>query len=233
MTPVTVVGIDCATVPKKMGLARGSYENGSVKVEQVQCADTDLVVTIAGWIRGVRFFSSLKPPCDSRPELRGCQWALVPSRRHNTQGAAMPWIAWFLLALSLVIAEVFVPGFFLASLGIAALVASAAAALGLTATQQVGVFAVVTFLSYFAFRRVFEAVFHPAERRIATNTAALMGQHGLVIAAVDGLRGGRVSVAGDDWRAVSEDEALIAEGDAVVVTAINGVTLTVRRRSTP
>lgn len=146
----------------------------------------------------------------------------------------MPWIVWFLLGILLVIAEVFVPGFFLASLGIAALVSAGGAALGFTATQQVGVFAIVTFLSYFAFRRVFEAVFHPAERRIATNTGALIGQHGLVIAAVEsGLRGGRVSVAGDDWRAVSGDAARIAEGDPVVVTAINGVTLTVRRHSTP
>lgn len=142
----------------------------------------------------------------------------------------MPWIGWFLIGVLLVISEVFVPGFFLASLGIAALITAAAAALGTTATQQVGVFAAVTFISYFAFRRIFESLFHPEDRRIATNSDALIGQQGYVTAAVrTGPRGGRVAVGGDDWKAVSADETPIAEGESVVVAAISGVTLTVRR----
>lgn len=144
----------------------------------------------------------------------------------------MPWIVWFLGGVLLVIAEAFVPGFFLASLGLASLITAAAAAMDATATQQVGVFAVGTFVSYFAFRRVFEAVFHPSAQRLATGVDALIGREGQVIAAVEsGPRGGRVAVGGDDWRAISEDGSPIREGDAVVVTAISGATVTVRRSS--
>lgn len=142
----------------------------------------------------------------------------------------MPWIVWFLAAIALLITEAFVPGFFLASLGVAAGGAAVAAAFGLSATQQVGVFAAVTLLSYVAFRPVFEGLFHPTTARVATNTEALIGQQGLVVVDVRrGPRGGRVVVGGDDWKAVPEDGETITEGDTVVVTAIAGATLTVRR----
>lgn len=144
----------------------------------------------------------------------------------------MPWIAWFLIGVLLVIGEAFTPGFVLASLGLAALVAAAAAAMGATLTQQVGAFAAATFVVYFAFRRVFEAVFHPSRRRLATGVEALIGREGRVTATVaGGPGGGRVAVGGDDWRAISEDGQPIEEGDTVVVTAITGATLTVRRSS--
>lgn len=143
----------------------------------------------------------------------------------------MPWIVWFLAAIALLIAEAFVPGFFLACLGIAAGGAAVAAALGLSAPQQVGIFAALTLLSYVAFRPVFEALFHPTTTRVTTNAQALIGQQGLVVVDVrGGPRGGRVVVGGDDWRAVPEDDETIPEGDTVVVTAITGATLTVRRK---
>lgn len=144
----------------------------------------------------------------------------------------MPWIVWFLGGVLLVIAEAVVPGFFLASLGLASLVTAAASALGATITQQVGAFAVATFISYFGFRRVFEAFFHPSHNRLATGVDALIGREGQVTTAVaGGPGGGRVAVGGDDWRAVSEDGQPIEEGDVVVVTAVTGATLTVRRSS--
>ncbi len=49
----TLIGLDCATQPKKVGLARGSFADDRLTVHEIHaCSRHDaLVATIAGWIR--------------------------------------------------------------------------------------------------------------------------------------------------------------------------------------
>ena len=45
----TIIGIDCATQPRKVGLARGEYVDGRVSVREVRCGHPDLVEAVADW----------------------------------------------------------------------------------------------------------------------------------------------------------------------------------------
>jgi hypothetical protein len=50
----TVIGVDCATQPKKTGLARGLFEAGAVSIDQVLVGSMvkSVARTIAGWASG-------------------------------------------------------------------------------------------------------------------------------------------------------------------------------------
>ncbi|MFO7904511.1 MAG: DUF429 domain-containing protein [Pirellulaceae bacterium] len=56
MGVLTVIGIDCATQPNKVGLALGTFVEGNIEVRDVRRGGADMVDAIAGWT-------------DSRPAL--------------------------------------------------------------------------------------------------------------------------------------------------------------------
>ncbi|MFN6179061.1 MAG: NfeD family protein, partial [Flavobacteriales bacterium] len=62
------------------------------------------------------------------------------------------WHWWAALALVLMIAEIFVPGFFLLCLGVGAAGASMVAALGLGSSAQLIAFSAFSLLSFFTIR---------------------------------------------------------------------------------
>ena len=140
------------------------------------------------------------------------------------------WLAWALLAIALLIGELLTGTLFLIALAAAAVAPAIAAALGLGLVGQLAVFALAALLSLLRARPLFEALMHPSSRQVATNVAALPGAVGLVREAVlDGHQPGRVTVGGDDWRAVAADGRPIEAGAQVVVVEVQGVTLTVAR----
>lgn len=49
---ITLIGVDCATQPKRVGLARGTYGGGKAKVEEVTIGSThdSIVDTILDWV---------------------------------------------------------------------------------------------------------------------------------------------------------------------------------------
>jgi len=51
---VTIVGVDCATVPSKVGLALAVYEKASLTIQQARVADSGVPVAeqIYSWLRG-------------------------------------------------------------------------------------------------------------------------------------------------------------------------------------
>ena len=58
-----------------------------------------------------------------------------------------PWLVWVIVAVAAFILEIFIPGFWVAILGIGALAAVPLAALGAGTTWQILVFAVVSVLA--------------------------------------------------------------------------------------
>jgi membrane protein implicated in regulation of membrane protease activity len=66
---------------------------------------------------------------------------------------------------------------------------------------------------------------------IATNTDALIGQHGLVTQALSVHQPGQVTLRGEVWRArpAPDEPGALEAGVEVLVEGIDGVTLTVRR----
>jgi membrane-bound serine protease (ClpP class) len=65
-------------------------------------------------------------------------------------------------------------------------------------------------------------------RRPVMGAAAMIGQDGRALTAIEPGGTGRVTTHGEIWKAIATEP--IAEGDSVSVTHVDGLTLTVRRR---
>ncbi len=138
------------------------------------------------------------------------------------------WYWWAGAALVLMIAEIFVPGFFLLCLGIGCVGGSLAAALGLGASAQLIAFSAFSLVAFFTIRPLLmKRMWNGPD--VKTNVDALVGQRGRVTQDFEpGLRLGRVSAAGDDWRAECTSDRLLRVGDLVEVVRVDSNTLIVR-----
>ncbi len=138
------------------------------------------------------------------------------------------WHWWAGLAIVLFILEIFVPGFVLVCLGIGCIGGSVAAALGLGVGLQLTAFSIFALLSLFTIRPLLMKRMWNAPD-VKTNMDALVGQRGRVTQDFDpGLRLGRVSAAGDDWRAESVTDKHLRVGDLVEVVRVESNTLIVK-----
>lgn len=138
------------------------------------------------------------------------------------------WHWWAGLALLLMIAEIFVPGFFLLCLGIGCVAGSIAAAAGLDAAWQLVAFSALSLLAVSTLRPLLMKRFWK-DGGVRTNMDALVGQRGRVSQDFEpGLRLGRVSVAGDDWRAECTTDAPLRIGDMIEVVRVDSNTLIVK-----
>ena len=138
------------------------------------------------------------------------------------------WHWWAGVALILLIAEIFVPGFFLLCLGIGCIGASLAAALGAGGSIQLIAFSALSLLGFFTIRPVLMKRFWK-DGGVKTNVDALVGQRGKVSQDFDpGLRLGRVAVGGDDWRAECVNDHPLKAGDIVKVVRVESNTVIVK-----
>ncbi len=138
------------------------------------------------------------------------------------------WHWWAGLAIVLLIAEIFVPGFFLFCLSAGCLAASASAALGMGAVAQLIAFSLFSLLAFFTLRPLLMKRMWK-ENGVRTNTDALVGQRGRVTQDFEpGLRLGRVAVSGDDWRAESTTDRALRMGDLIEVVRVDSNTLIVK-----
>ena len=137
------------------------------------------------------------------------------------------WQIWLIAALILLIAEMFTPAFFMASLAVGCLFAAVPAAMDLSLPWQLLTFSVGTLVGYFG-ARPFLLRYASRKEDVRTNVEALSGKNGLVTEASDPDSGySRVLVEGDDWRAVTEDGSLLSKGERISVIRVEGTLLTV------
>lgn len=138
------------------------------------------------------------------------------------------WHWWAGLAIVLLIAEIFVPGFFLFCLSVGCAAASVSAALGMGAVVQLIAFSLFSLLAFFTLRPLLMKRMWK-ENGVRTNTDALVGQRGRVTQDFEpGLRLGRVAVSGDDWRAESTTDRALRMGDLIEVVRVDSNTLIVK-----
>ncbi len=130
---------------------------------------------------------------------------------------------WLWLTLVTLTAEIFTAGFFLGALSITALLTAGVAYFGWPAPVEVGFFAASSIGSLLWLRPVFVRLFSP--KTVLTNTDALVGSRGTVVAQVPPGGVGRVRLANEEWRATAEQTLDV--GDAVKVVAVQGNTLSV------
>lgn len=134
-------------------------------------------------------------------------------------------ITWAVLIAVFVVIECFVTNLVSIWFAGGAIVALVASLLGVSVHMQVVLFLAVSLLLVFAVR--------PAARRTLdvkkqkTNLDAVVGADAVVISDIKDGRG-MVKVLNKDWTAACEED--IPAGENVTVTALNGVTLTVKRK---
>jgi membrane protein implicated in regulation of membrane protease activity len=138
------------------------------------------------------------------------------------------WHWWAGLAIVLFIAEIFVPGFFLLCLGIGCLGGSVIAGLGFGESAQLVGFSIFSVIALVTIRPVLmKRMWKKSDVRM--NIDALTGQRGRVTQDFEpGLRLGRVSAAGDDWRAECTTDRALRVGDIVEVVRVESNTLIVK-----
>ena len=72
--------------------------------------------------------------------------------------------------------------------------------------------------------------FYKKVGEVKTNAEALIGRRAIVTERIEGeLHPGRVKVDGDDWKAICESAEPIEVGEAVEITALNSIIVTVKK----
>lgn len=141
------------------------------------------------------------------------------------------WHGWIIAALLLFIAEMFVPGFWLACVALGSLAAGLVALLPIGMPLQVVTFAVTTLASFVGVRPFLVRHFQLGHGTgVRTNVDALIGKIGLVSEKIDPVtRRGRVIVDGEDWRGATMDETALEPGTRITVIQVDGTTLLVEK----
>lgn len=142
------------------------------------------------------------------------------------------WQIWIVAATLLLVAEMFAPGFWLASVAVGCLAAGLAGLLPIGLLGQVLVFAGTTVGSLFGLRPVLVRRFlHGRGMEVRTNVEALVGKAGVVTKGFDpATRLGRVQVEGEDWRGALLEggtAGALEPGTRVIVVQVDGSTLIV------
>lgn len=139
------------------------------------------------------------------------------------------WALWLTLFLAFAAVEMLTLDLFFIMLGGGALAALVADFAGADLWLQSVVFCIVSLLMIAFVRPIALKHLHkgPAEKR--TNVDRLIGETALVMEPVSST-GGRVKIGGDIWSARSES-GVLAEGQRVIVAAIEGATAVVAAQS--
>jgi membrane protein implicated in regulation of membrane protease activity len=134
-------------------------------------------------------------------------------------------LIWAIAGVVLVVAEVLSGELVLLMLGLAALGAAGASAVGVPLGPDIAVFAVLAAALVLVARPAVNRRFRVHDP-VNTGTRALLGTHGEVVEAVS-AGAGTVRLAGSVWSARSLHDDDLAAGTAVVVVEISGATAVV------
>jgi membrane protein implicated in regulation of membrane protease activity len=137
------------------------------------------------------------------------------------------WWIWIAIAALFIVGEIFTQGFFLLWFGIGAAVAGVLAILGLGVGWQLGAFVVVSGVLFAVSRQFAEKISKKQPPGIGADR--FIGLEGIVLEEINNVKNtGRVRVQKDEWRADSETEEIIPEGERISVTRLDGTHMVVK-----
>jgi membrane protein implicated in regulation of membrane protease activity len=141
---------------------------------------------------------------------------------------ALTWHVWLILSLILFALEIFVPGFVLAGFGIGALFAMVSSVF----TDWVGwhllSFGLGTFAFFVTLRPLYKKYLNRCDHTLPTGIQAMIGKRVKVLEAIS-EDPGVVKVGGEQWQAVAEEDTPLPVGSWVIITKVEGATLTVKK----
>jgi membrane protein implicated in regulation of membrane protease activity len=90
--------------------------------------------------------------------------------------------------------------------------------------------AIGTIIALLTIRPLVYKIFYNKTQEIKTNAEAIIGRRAITTERIEGeLHPGRVKVDGDEWKAISLETAPIEVGEAVEITALNSIIVTVKK----
>lgn len=138
------------------------------------------------------------------------------------------WHIWVIVAVVLLIVEIFTPAFLAACLSIGCLLAAGFSYFDFGVKVQLLTFSVGTLCAFLGIRPLILAYGHRSRGEVLTNVEALVGKIAKVTESNANVnRQGRVVVEGDDWRAESVNGELLEVGDRVVIQKVDSTILIV------
>lgn len=136
------------------------------------------------------------------------------------------WHIWIIVALLLLILEVLTTGFVTICFAIGAFCGALVSYFDGSIKLQLIIFAVTSLLCALLLRPVF--VRFLSRKHVETNAESMIGKTATVIEPINNGTG-KVSIYGEHWKAVSENNEVIDKGDKVTIININSLILTVRK----
>lgn len=135
------------------------------------------------------------------------------------------WI-WSVLAVVLLVGEIFTAGFFMLPFGLGAATAALLAFLGVDVLWQTLVFIGVSTVAFLLLRRLAERITHEPPEKMGVDR--LIGKRGIVIEELTpNSPVGQIRVDREEWRADAPGRGLVPVGTHVQVTGIEGTHLLV------
>ncbi len=131
---------------------------------------------------------------------------------------------WLIIAILLMIGEIFTPGFFLFCISIGALSAAATAIVTKSIMIQISIFVVVIIISVLLIRPVLNKFFVKDKK---TNSQRMIGMNVVVEEEITKENKGRVKINGESWFASANET--ISKGEKVIIDSIDGLTVKVHR----
>lgn len=139
------------------------------------------------------------------------------------------WHIWIIVAVILFILEIFTPAFLAACLAIGCLFAGFFSYLDFSLKIQLFAFSIGTLISFFGVRPFILKYGHKKSEDLKTNVHALIGKIGKVTVTIDNsLNQGRITIEGDDWKAITENDEILNVGEKVEIIKIDSTVLTVK-----
>ena len=137
------------------------------------------------------------------------------------------YVVWFIVALVMLIVELFTASFGVVCFSFGAAAAGIAAYFGLGTVWQLALFSVVSFIAFVFVRPVIVKFLLKKKDEVVTNADAVVGRIGVVTEEINaGKNTGRVKIDGDDWKA--EASETIAVGEKVEVINRDSLILNVK-----
>ncbi len=139
------------------------------------------------------------------------------------------WLIWILVSVVCLMLELGSGDLFILCFAIGGLGASLTAAIGMGIIPQLIAMALCSLLSIYFIRPVALRYLHRNDENRVSNADAIIGRIGKVSQTIEEKGFGRVSIDGDDWKAVSQDGSKIETGAQVKVMARDSIIITVEK----
>lgn len=137
------------------------------------------------------------------------------------------YVVWLIVALVLLIVELFTASFGVVCFSFGAAAAGLAAYLGLATVWQLLIFSVVSFIAFVFIRPLVVKFLLKKKDEVLTNADAVVGRIGVVTEEINADKNtGRIKIDGDDWKAESSEN--IAVGEKVEVMSRESIILNVK-----